>query len=84
MVISSRIASSATLALKSGEWFFRFVILDHLSHKLTHLNYRSEPSRPLLAAHVKAFVPTAHDFGALYLREDVEAVFKPFQILSRK
>jgi hypothetical protein len=31
IVISSRIASSATLALKSGEWFFRFVILDQLS-----------------------------------------------------
>ena len=29
MVISSRIASSATLALKSGEWFFRFFIRDH-------------------------------------------------------
>ena len=38
IVISSRIASSATLALKSGEWFFRFVILDHLFHKLIHLN----------------------------------------------
>jgi hypothetical protein len=47
-VISSRIASSATLASKSGEWFFRFVILDHLSHKLIHLNYWSEFPRPPL------------------------------------
>jgi hypothetical protein len=29
------------LALKSAEWFFRFVISDHLSHKLIHLNYWS-------------------------------------------
>ena len=48
IVISSRIASSATLALKSGEWFFRFVILDHLFHKLIHLNYWSEILRPPL------------------------------------
>jgi hypothetical protein len=34
--------------LKSGEWFFRFVILDHLSHKLIHLNYWSEFPRPPL------------------------------------
>ena len=48
IIISSRIASSATLALKLGEWFFRFVILDHLSHKLIHLNYWSEfPRLPL-------------------------------------
>ena len=48
IVISSRIASSATLALKSGEWFFRFVISDHLSHKLIHLNCWSEFPRPPL------------------------------------
>jgi hypothetical protein len=34
--------------LKSGEWFFRFVILDHLFHKLIHLNYWSEILRPPL------------------------------------
>ena len=48
MVISSRIASSATLALKSDKWLFRFVILDHFSHKLIHLNYWSEFPRPPL------------------------------------
>ncbi|PCJ04006.1 MAG: hypothetical protein COB16_19735, partial [Rhodobacteraceae bacterium] len=32
----------------SGEWFFRFVILDHLFHKLIHLNYWSEFPRPPL------------------------------------
>ncbi|MCX7568077.1 hypothetical protein OS189_17175, partial [Sulfitobacter sp. F26169L] len=46
--ISSRIASSATLALKSGEWFFRFVIWDNFFHKLIHLNYRYETLRPPL------------------------------------
>jgi hypothetical protein len=40
-------ASSATLALKSGEWFFRFVIWDHFFHKLIHINYCSEILRPL-------------------------------------
>jgi hypothetical protein len=50
-VISSRIASSATLALKLGEWFFRFVIWDHCFHKLIHLNYWSEILRtPLTSA----------------------------------
>jgi hypothetical protein len=34
--------------LKSGEWFFRFVISDHLFHKLIHLNYWSEILRPPL------------------------------------
>jgi len=38
----------------------------------------------LKAAHVKAFAPNAQDFGALYLREDVEAVIKPARIVSRK
>jgi hypothetical protein len=36
------------LALKSGEWFFRFVIWDHFFHKLIHLNYWSEILRPPL------------------------------------
>ena len=36
-VISSRIASSATLALNSGEWFFRFFILDHCYRHAIHL-----------------------------------------------
>jgi len=31
IAISSRIASSATLALNSGEWFFRFVMVNRLS-----------------------------------------------------
>jgi hypothetical protein len=38
--------------LKSGEWFFRFVISDHLFHKLIHLNYWSEILRPPLSAPV--------------------------------
>ncbi len=50
------IASSATLALKSGEWFFRFVILNRLSHKSIHLNYWSEFLRPPLWLS-KAFSP---------------------------
>jgi hypothetical protein len=36
------------MALKSGEWFFRFVILGHFFHKLIHLNYWSEILRPPL------------------------------------
>ena len=55
-VISSRIASSATLALKSGEWFFRVFILDRLSHKSIHLNYWSEFLRPPLAIDAKLLV----------------------------
>ena len=47
-VFSSRMASSATLALNSGEWFFRFFILDHFSHHAIRLNDWSENSRPLL------------------------------------
>ncbi len=47
-VISSRIAPSATLALKSREWFFRFVILDRHSDKSIHLKRRSESLRPPL------------------------------------
>src|SRR6056297_2633689 len=47
-VISSRIASSATLALKSGEWFFRFFILDRLFHHAIHLNDWSDVPRPPL------------------------------------
>lgn len=59
IVISSRIASSATLALKSpshrfqendcravDEWVFRFVISDHLCHRLIHINDWSEFTRP--------------------------------------
>ena len=46
------VASSATLALKSDEWFFRFVIWDHFFHKLIHLNYWSEILRPPLMAWV--------------------------------
>jgi hypothetical protein len=38
----------------------------------------------LKAAHVKVFAPNTQDFGALYLREDVEAVIKPARIVSRK
>jgi regulator of protease activity HflC (stomatin/prohibitin superfamily) len=47
--ISSRIASSATLALKSGEWFFRFVIWDHFFRHAIHLNNWSENPRPPLS-----------------------------------
>ena len=47
-VSSSRIASSATLALKSGAWFFLFVILDHFFHQSIHLNKWSEIPRPPL------------------------------------
>jgi hypothetical protein len=47
-VISSRIASSATLALNSGAWFFLFVILDRLSLQAIHLNKWSEIPRPPL------------------------------------
>jgi DNA-binding transcriptional LysR family regulator len=36
------------LALKSGEWFFRFFILDHFSHHVIHLNNWSEIPRPTL------------------------------------
>ena len=52
IVISSQIASSATLALKSGEWFFRFVISNHLFHKLIHLNYWPEIRRARLGCAV--------------------------------
>ncbi len=55
-VISSRIAPSATLALKAlsrdhathnpagqwDEWFFRFVILNRFSYKSIHHNYWSD------------------------------------------
>lgn len=47
-VISSRLASTATLALNSGEWFFRFLILDHFFHHAFHLNNWFESSRPRL------------------------------------
>jgi hypothetical protein len=47
-VISSRIASSATLALNSDAWFFLFVILDRLSLQAIHLNNWSEIPRPPL------------------------------------
>jgi hypothetical protein len=60
-VISSRIASSATLALNSGEWFFRFFILDcHVRHAI-HLNPWPEFARPPLPLGVPSvtiiFVP---------------------------
>ena len=48
-VISSRMASRATLALNSAAWFLRFVILDHFFHQAIHLNNRSEFSRPALS-----------------------------------
>jgi hypothetical protein len=48
-VSSSRIASSATHALKSAEWFFRFFILDRLSHQSIHLNNWSKIPRPPLS-----------------------------------
>jgi hypothetical protein len=50
-VISSRIASSATLALNSGAWFFLFVILGRLSLQAIHLNNWSEIPRPPLSQH---------------------------------
>jgi adhesin transport system membrane fusion protein len=37
------------LALKSGEWFFRFVIWDHFFRHAIHLNNWSENPRPPLA-----------------------------------
>jgi hypothetical protein len=37
-----------TTAGQWDEWFFRFVILDHLSHKWIHLNYGAEFPRPPL------------------------------------
>jgi len=50
-VISSRIASSATLALKSAEGFFRFFILDRHFRQAIHLNNWSELPRPPLYSH---------------------------------
>jgi hypothetical protein len=47
-VISSRIASSATLALNTGAWFLLFVILDRLSLQAIHLDKWSEIPRPPL------------------------------------
>jgi hypothetical protein len=38
----------------------------------------------LKAAHIKAFAPNAQDFGALYLRKEVEVVIKPARTVSRK
>jgi hypothetical protein len=54
-VVSSRIASSATLALNSGAWFFLFVVLDRLSLQAIHLNKWSEIPRPPLRCLVPAF-----------------------------
>jgi len=51
--ISSKFFPSATLALKSGKWFFCFVILGHLFHKSIHLNNWSETLRPPLRASVR-------------------------------
>ena len=42
--------------MKSGEWFFRFFILDRLSHKSIHLKYWSEFLRPPLAIDAKLLV----------------------------
>jgi hypothetical protein len=47
-VISSRIASSATRALNSAEWFFLFVVSDRLSNQSIYLNKWSEIPRPPL------------------------------------
>jgi hypothetical protein len=47
-VISSRIASSATLALNSGEWLYRFFILDYFFRHMIHLSERSQSPRPNL------------------------------------
>jgi hypothetical protein len=52
-VISSQIASSATLALNSGAWFFLFVILDRLSLQAIHFNKWSEIPRPPLLEPVR-------------------------------
>ncbi len=47
-VFSSRIASSATLALNSSEWFVLFFIPDRHFHHAIHLNQWSEfPRTPL-------------------------------------
>jgi hypothetical protein len=69
--ISSRTASSATLALKSGEWFFRFVIWDHFFHKSILLNYWSETLRPPLSTshNSSANVFFARDMNAQRLRK---------------
>jgi hypothetical protein len=55
-VMSSRIASRATLALNSGALFFLFVVLDRLSMQAIHLNNWFEiPRLSLLTdAHVAA------------------------------
>ncbi len=47
-VMAAGVASSATRALNSGEWFFRFFILDHFFHHAIHLNNWSEFLRPPL------------------------------------
>ena len=49
-VSSSRIASSATLALKSDACFFLFVILDHFFHHSIHLHKWSKIPRPPLTS----------------------------------
>jgi hypothetical protein len=48
-VISSRIASSATRALNSAEWFFLFVVSDRLSNQSIYLNKWSEIPQPPLS-----------------------------------
>jgi hypothetical protein len=45
-VISSRIASSATRALNSAEWFFLFVLSDRLSSQSIYLDKWFEILRP--------------------------------------
>ena len=56
-IISSRIASNATLALKSGEWLFHLVILNRLSDKSIHLRYWPEFPRTPLRARVALHRP---------------------------
>jgi hypothetical protein len=44
--ISLRIASIALLASNSGEWFFRFIILERTCHAAMHLKNRFKFPRP--------------------------------------
>jgi hypothetical protein len=60
-VISSRIASSATLALNSGAWFFLFAISDQLSLQAIHLNNWSEIPRPPLLETGRFVWPSAKE-----------------------
>jgi hypothetical protein len=66
-VISSRIASSATFALKSGVWVFLFAISDRLSHHAIHLNNWSEFPRPPLQAGHCYFVQNCHALATFFV-----------------